>query len=280
MIGSMLVRLFIDPVFIVMCNIMYFAFDDIALTYDTQEAENPILQWMRRRVHQAALAAFAGRQRLIEIGSGTGTDAVFFAQHGFEVLGLEPSSEMLLIAREKAAAADCAHRVSFVQAAAEELRHVAPVGLYDGLFSNFGALNCVAHLDKFAQHAARALKFGAPVLFVYMPPICPWEIGYHLLHGQVRKAFRRKKDDAGTLVSLARHAIRTYYFSPAQIISCFEPQFILERQFSLGLLAPPPYVSKRSARLLHKVMASEEKIAEQWPFRNFGDHLVFQFRRL
>lgn len=261
---------------------MYFAFDDIALTYDTQEAENPILQWMRRRVHQAALVAFAGRRRLIEIGSGTGTDAVFFAQHGFEVFGLEPSSEMLHIAREKAAAADCAHRIRFVQAAAEELRNVAPVELYDGLFSNLGALNCVANLGKFAQEAARVLKFGATVLFVYMPPVCPWEIGYHLLHGQVRKAFRRKKNDAGTLVSVAQHAIRTYYFSPAQIISCFEPQFLLEKQSSLGLLVPPPYLNKWSARTraLQKLIAVETKIANRWPFRNFGDHLVFQFRRL
>lgn len=261
---------------------MSFPFDDVALSYDILEAENPILQWMRRRVHQAALAAFAGRRRLIEIGSGTGTDAVFLAQHGFEVLGLEPSSEMLRIAREKAAAADCAHRVSFVHARAEELRTVAPAEPFEGLFSNLGALNCVADLGTFAQHAAHVLKFGARVLLVYMPPICPWEIGYHLLHGHGRQAFRRKKDEAGTLVNLAQQAIRTFYFSPAQIISSFEPVFVLEKQFSLGLLVPPPYLHKSSAhaRLLNKLIAVETKIAERWPFRNFGDHLVFQFRRL
>ncbi len=261
---------------------MHSAFDDIAFSYDILEAENPILQWMRRRVHQAALAAFARRRRLIEIGSGTGTDAVFLAQHGFEVLGLEPSREMLRIAREKAAAADCAHRLNFVQASAEELGRTAPVASFDGLFSNFGALNCVAQLDKFAQHAARVLKCGARVLLVYMPPICPWEIGYHLLHGHVRKAFRRRNSDAGTLVNLAQQAIRTFYFSPAQIISSFEPQFILEKQFSLGLFVPPPYLSKWPARtrVLQKLIAVETKIAERWPFRNFGDHLVFQFRRL
>lgn len=261
---------------------MHSAFDDIAPSYDLLEAENPILQWMRRRVHQAALAAFAGRRRLIEIGSGTGTDAVFLAQHGFDVFALEPSSEMLLIAREKAAAAGCAHRVDFVPASADELRNVAPAEAFDGLFSNFGALNCVAHLGRFAQHAARVLKFGAPVLFVYMPPVCPWEIGYHLLHGQARKAFRRRKNDAGTLVNLAQKAIRTFYFSPAQIISSFEPVFVLEKQFSLGVLVPPPYLNRSSAhaRLLNKLIAGEQKIAERWPFRNLGDHLVFQFRRL
>ncbi|MEK7728130.1 MAG: methyltransferase domain-containing protein, partial [candidate division KSB1 bacterium] len=77
------------------------SFDSLAAQYDHLEAANPILQWMRQRVHAAAVAAFAPPARVLEIGCGTGTDALFFAQRGYRVVATEPSAEMLNIARKK-----------------------------------------------------------------------------------------------------------------------------------------------------------------------------------
>jgi len=256
-------------------------FDALASAYDAGEAGNPILQWMRQRIQQAALPAFAGARRLLEIGSGTGTDAIFFARQGFTVLGLEPAAAMLQAARAKARAAACEQRVRFVQAAAQEIAQAVPDAQFDGLFSNFGALNCVADLRGFAEQTAHVLRPGAPAFLVVMPPLCPWEIGYHLLAGRPRAAGRRWTRHNGVMVNLAGSAVRTYYFTPAQIRACFAPWFGLERQFSLGLCVPPPYLSSLARRAAwFRALTQLERKTAGWPvLRNWGDHVALHFRR-
>ncbi|MDZ7275875.1 MAG: methyltransferase domain-containing protein [candidate division KSB1 bacterium] len=256
-------------------------FDALAASYDAGEAANPILQWMRQRLQQAALPTFAGGRRLLEIGSGTGTDAVFFARQGFTVVGVEPAAAMLAVAQAKVNAAGCAPRVRLVQTAAEALAPVTAAAPFDGMFSNFGALNCVADLRGFAEQAARVLRPGAPVFLVVMPPLCPWEITCHLLCGRPRTAFRRWLGRHGVLVNLAGSAVRTCYFTPAEMRACFAPWFVLVRQFSVGLLVPPPYVRRLACKpaWLRALAHCEEKIAD-WPvLRNWGDHVALLFRR-
>jgi len=256
-------------------------FDALASAYDASEAGNSILQWMRQRIQQATLAAFAGARRLLEIGSGTGTDAIFFARQGFTVLGLEPAAAMLQAAQAKARAAACEQRVRFVQAAAHEIAQAVPAAQFDGLFSNFGALNCVADLHGFAEQAAQVLQPGAPAFLVVMPPLCPWEIVYHLLAGRPRAAARRWAGHHGVMVNLAGSAVRTYYFTPAQIRACFSPWFVLQRQFSLGLCVPPPYLNSLARRVgWFRALTQLEQKAAGWPMlRNWGDHVALHFRR-
>ncbi|MCI0697925.1 class I SAM-dependent methyltransferase [candidate division KSB1 bacterium] len=263
------------------------AFDDIAAAYDAAEAGNPIFQWMRRRVQCAALSTFAHGGRILEIGCGTGTDALFFAEHGCRIVALDPSSEMVAVASEKILLAGFSDAVEFRQGDAkriEELAKLYGAASFDGIFSNFGALNCVADLRPFARSAAHLLRPGGMMLLNIMPPICPWEIGYYLFKRQPAEAFRRWRGRSGTRgisVNVGHKKIQTYYHTRAAVVAAFLQSFEIEKQFALGVLAPPPYLQGITRyQKFFSVLLNFEKVMAGWPLlRNWGDHVVIVMRK-
>lgn len=263
------------------------AFEAVASEYDKNEAGNPILQWMRARVQQEALAYFPPGARILEIGCGTGTDALYFAKNGFQMNAVEPSGEMLQIARQKITAAGLADSVNFVQGHVENLHRLFPRELFesfDAIFSNFGALNCIASLKYFAEAAANLLKPNGTILLNIMPPVCPWEIFYFLTKRQPKKALRRWRGRPGTGgvdVNVGDRTIRAYYHSAKQIKKAFAENFRLAKQFSLGLLVPPPFLKHSVANTsLFQILAKAENQLAGWPvLRKTGDHFVLIFRK-
>jgi len=263
------------------------AFDEISAGYDAAEARNPILQWMRDRVQRAALSVFPRPGRLLEIGCGTGVDALFLAQCGHLVVAMEPSRQMLGVAKDKIAAAGFSDRVHFRQGGVASLDEViasdSPAS-FDGIFSNFGALNCVADLQRFARDAAILLRPGGRMLLSLMPPICPWEIIYYLLKGKPAAAFRRWRGRTGTggiAVRVGKQWVQTYYHFAAAIRAAGAHDFDLEKQFALGLLVPPPYLqSAAPSKKIFNSFVRWEELSAGWPLlRNGGDHLVLILRK-
>ncbi len=259
-------------------------FDSIAAQYDAIEATNPILQWMRQRVYRVALAAFRPHERLLEIGCGTGTDALFFAQRGHQIVATDPSAEMLFLAREKISRAGYEQLVSFTQVGVEQMpRLIEDYGRasFDGIFSNFGALNCTRDLLGFAKCGLQLLRPGGKLLVNVMPPICPWEIFYYLLHLHPHEALRRwrgRTDNGGIAVRVGERLLQTYYHPVGNLKRIFEERFEIVAQFALGVLAPPPYLARYSW-LFRSMRWWDEKMSG-WPLlRDIGDHVVMVMRR-
>ncbi len=263
------------------------AFDEIATAYDAVEAGNSIFQWMRRRVQRAALSTFERGGRILEAGCGTGTDALFFAEHGYRVVALDPASEMVAVASEKILLAGFSNAVEFRQGGAERIEELVQTygaASFDGIFSNFGALNCVADLRQFARSAARLLRPGGTMLLNMMPPICPWEIGYYLFKRQPAEAFRRWRGRSGTpgiSVNVGHQKVQTYYHTHTAVVAAFLHSFEIEKQFALGVFAPPPYLhSITRYQKFFSVLLNCEKVMTGWPLlRNWGDHVVIVLRK-
>jgi ubiquinone/menaquinone biosynthesis C-methylase UbiE len=263
------------------------AFDEVAINYDAAESCNPIFQWMRRRVQSAAASTFDPGARLLEIGCGTGADALFFARRGHRVVAVEPSPEMLAVANEKIAQAGFSNNVAFraggVESTKELIQHHGAAS-FDGIFSNFGALNCVQDLRHFARDAAVLLPPGGKMLLNVMPPICPWEIFYFLSQFKPAQAFRRWRGRSGTgglAVRLGNRRVQTFYHSRRFLAASFFPFFEIEKQFALGLFVPPPYLHAiaRRQKIFTVLLNCDEKLAG-WPLlRNWGDHVVVILRR-
>ncbi|MGH7456989.1 MAG: class I SAM-dependent methyltransferase [bacterium] len=263
------------------------AFNEIAATYDAVEVSNSIFQGMRQRVQRAALSTFERGGRILEAGCGTGTDALFFAGRGYRVVALDPSSEMVAVASEKILLAGFSDAVEFRQGDAERIEELVKIygaASFDGIFSNFGALNCVADLRSFARGAAHLLRPGGMMLLNIMPPICPWEIGYYLFKRQPAEAFRRWRGRSGTpgvSVNVGHQKIQTYYYTPVAVVAAFLHSFEIEKQFAIGVLVPPPYLHgiTRHQRLF-SVLLNFEKVMAGWPLlRNWGDHVVIILRK-
>ena len=257
------------------------AFDHIASSYDCAEAANPVLQCMRARVQATALRAFSGGNRILELGGGTGTDALYLAERGFTVVGVEPSAQMRQQAWQKIAAAQLCDRVQCVEGDADHLRELELYGTFDGAFSNFGALNCTRSLAAVANGLARLLRPRARVVLSIMPPVCPWEIGYHVLRGKVTSAFRRVGATPGVLANVEGTLVRTFYYSSEDVKKAFRPAFVLEQSYALGVIVPPPYLQRLASAqpVFSWLCRAEERIAGWAPFNRCGDHLVYQFRK-
>ena len=79
------------------------AFDAIAPVFDSRFGAWCSVAAQRRAVRAALLQAFPAGGHILELGGGTGEDAAFLAELGFDVLLTDPSPAMVARARTKLA---------------------------------------------------------------------------------------------------------------------------------------------------------------------------------
>ncbi len=77
------------------------AFDALAPSYDDDFTHQPIGKILRTTVHNRLLRHFSAGQHILEIGCGTGEDALFLGERGINVTATDVSDAMLDVSREK-----------------------------------------------------------------------------------------------------------------------------------------------------------------------------------
>ncbi len=256
-------------------------FDTLAPGYDDDFGANPVGHWMRQRTWERMDARFAPGSHILEIGCGTGIDLVRLAGQGHRVTAVDISPAMADEAREKAASLGLHTRVTVLCAdlttgpLPDQLIQAAP---FDGLLSNFGALNCVADLPALVSRLHPLVRPGTPFLACLMTRPCPWETTWFLLHVQPGEAFRRHRR-GGVDVQLGDHAVRTWYHSAGGYGRLFSTHFRVDRLLGLGVLVPPPYLqglARRWPRLFGLATRAETRLAHCRPFSLAGDHTLLE----
>ena len=257
------------------------AFDSVAADYDGPRGNNTLIQDMRSEMWRILDATFAPGSRLIDLGCGTGLDAVRMARAGHRVTATDWSQGMVERTRERAARADVATRVEPMAVGAHELSRVDGAGEFDGAYSNLGPLNCVPDLAEMAAQCARLLKPGAALVFSVIGRICPWEIGYYALKRNWPRV-RVRFAPAMVPVGMNKRVVWTRYYTPREFYRAFERHFSLEHFRGLCVLAPPPYltgVKEKHGRLYERLWRLERRAAG-WPvLRNMGDHFVIVMQK-
>jgi SAM-dependent methyltransferase len=261
------------------------AFDAVAPEFDQRFGSWASVQAQRRAVRRRLLAAFPPGSALLELGGGTGDDALFLAARGRRVLLTDAAPAMLDRAAAKVRQAKLEDAIVLRPAALEDLRPLAAFrggwarAPYDGAYSNFAALNCVEDLGSVARGLAPLVRPGANVLFVVFGRLAVGEIALHLLRGDPRTAFRRLS--RGTVPArLGGRSFTVRYPSAREIASCFAPHLRLVRRWGIGIFVPPsaaePAISRwpRVVRLLELM----DRVAGA-PLGRLGDHVVLHFVR-
>jgi SAM-dependent methyltransferase len=251
------------------------AFDTLAPDYDASFTVTPLGTLLRQAVWRRLDASFAPGQRVLELGCGTGEDAVHLASHGVRVLATDASPVMVETARRKVAAAGLGEMVDARRMGMEEVGTLA--GTFDGAFSDFGGLNCVADLGGIAQGLAALLPPGAPVLLCVMGPLVPWEWIWYLSKLQPGKAFRRLRPGG-----VAWRGITVRYPSIRTLRRAFAPAFRLRRVSGVGAFLPPTYVegwTRRHPRALSLLERWEGRLAAVAPFPWLADHYLAELVR-
>src|SRR4051794_14055725 len=78
------------------------AFDHIGARYDAEYTNTELSWWFRRRVWQRLEVLFKPGDYVLELGCGTGEDALWLAKRGVRVLASDGSESMLAETARKA----------------------------------------------------------------------------------------------------------------------------------------------------------------------------------
>lgn len=255
-------------------------FDDVAPEYDDAFTASLLGGWLRDLVWHHSKTAFNPGDHVLEVGCGTGEDAIWLARRGIEVTATDASTQMLAWARDKASAAGLAGRINFLHwdLSISDPSKLAsrPAKGYTGLFSNFGALNCLSDRRTLAKVLGGILPSGSQAVFVLMGPWCLWEIAWHLVHGQPSTAFRRLRQGAPAHLG-GGSTIQVWYPTPARLRREFSPYFRPVKLIAIGAFLPPSYLHhlvRRFPNLFTYAKIMELKLGHLFPWNWLNDHYM------
>jgi SAM-dependent methyltransferase len=270
------------------------AFDAVAPYYDAVYGPqgNAVMTWMRRESLALLKATFPRESYLLELGCGSGEEAVAMAKAGRRVLATDLSPKMAARTQAKARAAHLDHRLAVAAMPASGAAALRPGAPFDGAYASFGVLNCEPGLPRLGAALTRLVRPGGAFVCSVMGGTCPFEIAWFLLHGRPDLALRRWRPGWQEAPVAGRETVEgssavpvsvaTRYLNVGTLRKAFAPAFTLERSLSLPLLLPPPYLDvlfQRHRDLFAKLEPLERRLRQRWPWRLWGDHVILVLRR-
>lgn len=258
------------------------AFNHIGARYDDEFTNTELSLWFRRRVWERLGVLYQPGQHVLELGCGTGADAIWLAKRGVHVLATDGSDAMIAETARKAKEYGVEslveiRRLDFQEAASWALE----VGAFDGAYSNYGPLNCIGDWRTIGTQLAKAIRPGGKVGLGVMGPWCPWEVFWHGIHLDFRNATRRFRHS--TVAHLDGKYFEVFYPTPGRLARDLGTGFRRSLLWGLGVFLPPSDLYKPVGRrpwLARPLLALEWLTAPHWPFRYLGDHYWLELVRL
>ena len=218
------------------------AFSAQSTVFDTIYGNDPIVAYKRERVRAQVEKYLPAQSHILELNSGTGEDALYFASRGHKILATDLSAGMLQKLSEKIKLAGKEQQISTEQCSFTELESLENKGPYDLIFSNFAGLNCTGELDKVLQSFDALLKPGGMFTLAILPGFCLWET-LLALRGDFKTAFRRFFAKNGAPASVEGNDFTCWYYHPNYIIRHLQDSFDLLDLEGLCTIVPPNYLS-------------------------------------
>ena len=281
-------------------------FDKLADVYDSSFCNTTVGRLLRRQTWKDLDEAFAtsklkSKQEapILEIGCGTGDDALHLASQHVHVLATDYSPGMLRKARQKCSASNNTIIPQGCHPTFKELDlrdsqySLEPIYKFSGAYCNFGGLNNLSpeNIGHLAHELSELIHPGGKVVLVVMGQFCLVETMYYLLGFNFKRAFRRLKSTQKAGIA-ARVAPNTktqtvYFYSPGFIEKTFTNtrKFRVVRKRAIGLTLPPSLWSRSTSKKMHPSLLAflswvDSMLSSHWPFLYFGDHFLVEFEHL
>lgn len=245
------------------------AFDDAAAAYDSTFGRSPSGRLFRFRLAERIAQTVKPGSALLDIGCGTGDDAVWLQGCGFPVVGIDPSEAMVEVAKGKAGAMRT--RPEFRVAGLEDLGSTES---FDAIYSGFGAMNCVP-LEAWPGALSKLLRPGGQAFFVLMG-----RRPFPEFLSSGRKAWKKRGEPTA---KVAARSITVTYPGPSAIEKALLPAFAVERTETLGALVPGPAFAdwpRRHPEIFGLVAVLERLVARRRFLCGFSDHFLIELSRL
>jgi ubiquinone/menaquinone biosynthesis C-methylase UbiE len=256
------------------------AFDAVAPEYDGALGNNILIQRMRHRVIRKIIAAFPRGARLLDMGCGTGIDAVDLATRGYEIVAIDSSRGMVERTQTRIMQAGVEDRARAIHLGIHELERLREEP-FDGLYSNLGPLNCVPDPRSASRDMARWLKSRGRFVASVIGKYCPWEIAFFAAQFNFQRARVRLTNNL-IPVPLQSEIVWTRYYSPHEFYRAFADDFELVSFRALNVFLPPPYLAHTYIRyktFFAPLAFLDDRLGGAPLVRNLGDHFLIELQK-
>lgn len=259
------------------------AFDSAAEEYDFTIGNNFINTWIRKKSISELLRWTSSDHTLLEIGCGTGQEAIEVSKHVKRIIATDISNEMIEILSLKLKHRRLEDKIIPVKISAAEIyriQELLPDLEINGCYSFNGPLNCEPNIKTFAKHLWEILASPGYFICSIRNTVCMSEEISHLLSFQFEKLAPRRHRPI--MVSVGGTDIPAFYYPPHFFAKSFEPYFKLKKLIGLPVLLPPAYLNdyyilfRPYTSILEKI---EELISSRFPFNLLGDQTLFVFQK-
>jgi len=247
--------------------------------YDSALLQNRVFAYYRAISLGELGSAFKPGDRLLELGCGTGEEAVALAKRGASVYLTDTSESQVESARTRIQRGGLEHLLTARVLAIEKLdtlKRELGEGAFDGAFSSFGALNCAPGMERLPADLHALIKPGGRFLCSVMNRTCGWEIFSGLASLRPGYAFRRLGRPAAGIDGVPDSRINVRYFTQGQMEDIFRPLFQIEAIRDHPML-PPPYLDAVFRRIPGYLEWAWKK--KDGALRGLGDHMFIRMRR-
>lgn len=259
------------------------AFDSAADEYDFTISRNFINTWIRKRSIEELLRLSHPRDVLLEIGCGTGAEAIEISKSVKGIVATDISERMLEIFQKKILAKKLTLRIIPARAKASEIscvENLLPNGAVRIAYSFNGALNCEPDIDRVPEELTRIIEPEGYFVCSIRNTMCLPEYFSHALALQFNKMASRKQQPI--MVSVGGIDIPSYYSPPSKFLETFNPHFKLRRLIGLPAFLPPAYLNDYYMKIRSFTTVLEKfetRLAHRFPFNRLGDQTLFIFQR-
>jgi SAM-dependent methyltransferase len=251
------------------------AYDAAAPDYDRQVQGDG---WMRQVLWDRYARLFSAGQTVLDLGCGTGIDAIFLAQRGVRVVGIDASPAMIAQSRTKLAAAALEDRVDLRVTDIARIGSLPEAG-FDGIICAFAALSTTPELDEVAASVARLLVPRGMLVVHLLNRWSLWEWLGLVRSSHLRAALQLGRNPVRNFIIGGRTVPHYMHQRGSAYAHFFESRFALRRAYGIGVLRPPHTVQRIPSVIVGGLDRLERPLRGLWPFRDWGRFFVLELER-
>lgn len=256
------------------------AFDRKAKVYDDFGLGHTNLARMRRKVRSQIMSILSPGDQILELNAGTGADALFLANNGYQVMATDISPKMVEKIQEKIIIHKMQADLRAMQCDFVDLNQLVP-NKFDMVFSNFGGINCTDNPGEIIQWLPQVLRPQGWVVWTVMPRVCLWDLGA-ILVGDFKTTTRRFKP-GGSLAHVEGIYFKTTYFNPDELLHAFGANYELHSIRGISVFTPPAdrkQFAQDYSRIYRILAWLDDRLSDRAPFNRWGDFYMITLRYL